>query len=131
MQTAADIFRASMAKLFENPAEIDREDIYYTAFPEILKSCMMQCRRVENGRRVAYGLPPVPMEQCLARYPADSTAPVPFCDELAVIVFPLFIASEYMRDAGRDDRSAYFREQFVSALQELDVYTSEEVESVL
>ena len=131
MQSAADVFHASMAKLFENPSALESDDIYITAFPEILKNVMLQCFEIENNRRRALHMPPMDKNVCFARYDARSSAPLPFSDYMAAVVFPLYIASEFMRDAGQYDMSAYFREQFVSALQEQDVCCPEEVDCIL
>ena len=114
MQTPADIFRATMARLFENPDSMGEDDIYFSVFPEHLKTAMLQCRDVENARRRAARLPPLALDQCLVRYSPRDVSPLPFSDMIASLCFPLFIASECLRDAGQNDLSAYFREQFVT-----------------
>lgn len=131
MQSAADVFNASMAKLFENPASLERDDIYITAFPELLKSVMLQCLDTENNRRRAMHMPPIDKSVCYVRYDARSPAPLPFSDYMAIVVFPLYIASEFLRDAGQYDLSGYLREQYVSALAEQDVCCPEEVDCIL
>lgn len=131
MQTAADVFQASMAKLFECPMEIDTDDVYKTLFPEILKSVMLQARDVENNYRRAMHMPYVSIDICASRFPADSTTPLPFRDKMAAVVFPLYIASEFLRDSQQQDVSAYLREQYVSALNEMDVCCETEVDCCL
>ena len=129
--TAADVFRATMAILFEDADDLPEDEIYVQVFPEQIKAAMFQCLDVENSRRAAEGRELLTWNDCNHAFPRNSTAVLPFSDDLCAVVMPLYIASECMRDNGQADQSAYFYSRYVAALNERSAMTPTEVESVL
>lgn len=125
--TAADVFKAAMALVFETPEDVAEDDVYTKNFPEQLKFVMLHCLDMENGRREAQGLAPITPVQCRKRYKFSDTEELPFSDYTCGVIFPLYIASEDMRDNGDLSMSTYFYTKYVNEVNEHLALIPEEV----
>ena len=131
MATASDIYRAALAKNFDDYTVIEPGELIQSLFPQQLITAMTLCLDIQNSRRAAQGQPALTREYIASlRLPYNSPVEVPFDDYFCNVLFPLYIASENLRDAGRADLSAYLYEQFTSLLNEQTQYVMESVVSV-
>lgn len=132
MASANDVFRATLAKTFDDVGDITDEDVYKQNFPYQLRTAMLLCLDMENSRRAAAGLNELSQgDVSRLSLTAKSQAQLPFDEHTCLVLLPLYIASENLRDAGQLDLSGYLREQFVSAVNEHVQYSAMEVESVV
>lgn len=132
MASASDVFRATLAKTFDDVQDITDDDIYKRNFPYQLRTAMLMSLDMENSRRAASGEPELTQGEVSAlSLTAESQTQLPFDEYTCLTLLPLYIASENLRDAGQLDLSGYLREQFISAVNEHTQYSMTEVESCL